>query len=303
MPISLYPTISRRHFVRTTLAASAAGALGACSSPQRASQGTDAAASARWAFVSDTHVPKDPTNEYRGFRPYDNFQSVVGPLREARPEGIVITGDIARLEGFEGDYANVRRLIQPLRSTAPIHMCLGNHDNRENFLKALENTPDVRQPVDGKFVNVVDTDSGVRLILLDSLMYVNRVAGLLGKNQRTWLADYLSRSDSCPTILFFHHTLADGDGDLLDVDRLFAIVKPHKKVKAFMYGHSHVHQFATQDGIHLINLPATGYNFNDNDPVGWVEANLTRDGADLTLRAFAGNTANDRKTTSLAWRA
>ena len=40
-------------------------------------------------------------------------------------------------------------------------------------------------------------------------------------------------------ILFFHHSLRDEDGELLDIPRLFDLIKPIAKVKALVYGHSH----------------------------------------------------------------
>jgi hypothetical protein len=116
------------------------------------------------------------------------------------------------------------------------------------------------------------------------------------------LADYLQAADDKPTLLFFHHTLNDGDGDLLDAPRLFDIIRPARAVKALVFGHSHVYRFAEQDGIHLINLPASGYNFNDQQPVGWMDAHLRADGGEFRLHAVAGNTALDGRTTTLHWR-
>ncbi len=180
-------------------------------------------------------------------------------------------------------------------------MALGNHDNRQNFSKVLTEHSGEKQPVKGKHVIVVK-DGPIRVITLDSLLYSNKVPGLLGQAQRQWLEDYLKKSDDTPTILCFHHTLKDGDGDLLDVPRLFSLVKPIRKVKAILYGHSHVYEFSTFKGIHLINLPAVGYNFGDTEPVGWVEANLTAEGGKFTLHALAGNTDNDGSVQRLTWR-
>jgi len=289
--------VSRRHFIQTALAASAGYLLAGGGA---AAQGSHAR-SGHWAFIADTHVPQDPKNEYRGFFPYDNFKQVAAAVQAVNPEGAVIVGDVARLEGLVGDYANVRDLSESLRTGVPLHFCLGNHDDRKNFLDAFANLPGDRQPVEGKYVNIVETN-GVRFLFLDSLLYVNRAAGLLGRNQRTWIEEYLAQSDNTPLVLFFHHTLGDGDGDLLDVERLFRVITPERKVKAVVYGHSHEYRYDTQDGIHLINLPASGYNFNDGEPIGWVEANVAAEGIDLTLRAIGGNRANDGKTTSLEWR-
>ena len=103
-------------------------------------------------------------------------------------------------------------------------------------------------------------------------------------------------------ILFFHHTLGDDDGDLLDVMWLFDLVKPVRKVKAIVYGHSHEYRSAELEGIHLINLPATAYNFNDDQPLGWVQARFTTDGGEFTLRAIAGNTRLDGRIEGFRWR-
>jgi len=256
---------------------------------------------ARWAFLSDTHIPADVENTYRGFFPYQNLQKVVPDVVSARPDGVVMTGDLARLTGESGDYTNLEKLLKPIAETTNITLALGNHDNRENFVKTFDKNPNNKRPVKGKHVVVVNTGP-VRLIILDSMLYTNEVQGLLGKAQRQWLENYLSECDDTPTILCFHHTLGDGDGDLLDVPRLFSMIKSIRKVKAIIYGHSHVYEFSKFKGIHLINLPALGYNFSDSEPVGWVEARLTAKGGDFTLRTAGGNEDEDGSIKKLTWR-
>lgn len=180
-------------------------------------------------------------------------------------------------------------------------MALGNHDNRDNYVKVFDKVSGEKQLVKGKHIVVVNNPT-TRLIILDSNLYVNKVPGLLGKAQRQWLENYLKECDDTPTILCFHHTLADSDDALLDVPRLFSVIKPIRKVKAILYGHSHAYGFSEFEGIHLINLPAVGYNFSDAEPIGWVQANLTDKGGDFKLHAIAGNINNDGSVTKLAWR-
>jgi hypothetical protein len=133
------------------------------------------------------------------------------------------------------------------------------------------------------------------------LLYVNKAAGLLGAQQRAWLMEYLKTHREKPIILFVHHTLGEGDGDLLDASRLFEIIRPHRQVKAIFYGHSHAWQIGQRERVKLINLPALGYNFSEDQPVGWVDARFRRNGVDLTLHAIAGNRAQDGQTSSVRW--
>ncbi len=255
----------------------------------------------RLALLADTHIPEDVENNYRGFYPYRNLEKVVPELVSNSPDGVLIAGDLARLTGQPGDYANLRKLLDPVAEKTPVFMALGNHDDRQNFLKVFDETPGEKPDLKGKHVTIVKKAS-TRVIMLDSLLYVNKVPGLLGKAQRQWLENYLKECDDTPTILCFHHTLSDGDGDLLDVPRLFSMIAPIRKVKAIVYGHSHVYGFSEFEGIHLINLPAVGYNFNDSDAVGWVEARLGSRGGDFVLHAVGGNLDSDGSVTKLAWR-
>ena len=294
-----YKSMNRRNFIKTGLAAigTVVTLNAGCTTGLKRTQYQEA----RWALLSDTHIPEDVDNNYRGFYPYQNLQKVVPGIISALPDGIAITGDLARLSGQPGDYTNLKKLLDPIAEKRPVFLALGNHDNRENFLKVFNNVPPEKQPVQGKHVVVADKPPA-RLIILDSLLYVNKVPGLLGKAQRQWLQNYLTECDNTPTILCFHHTLEDGDGDLLDLPRLYSAIKPIRKVKAIVYGHSHEYKFSELEGIHLINLPAVGYNFNDVEPVGWVEARLTAKGGQFKLHAIAGNTDNDQAVTKLTWR-
>ena len=286
-----YNSMNRRVFIKTGLAAF--GALVTVDSRNVFGSGKARKQASRWAFLADTHIPEDVSNNYRGFYPYQNLQKVIAQIISDPPEGIAIAGDLARLEGKLGDYANLKKLLKPVAEKTPVIMALGNHDNRENFLGSFNKIAGEKQTAASKHV-VVFNKPPVRLIILDSLFYVNKVSGLLGRTQRRWLEDYLRKCDDTPTILCFHHSLGDGDGDLLDVPRLFNIIKPIRKVKAILYGHSHEYRYSEFEGIHLINLPATGYNFSDAEPVGWVEARLTAKGGDFTCLLYTSPSPRDR---------
>lgn len=288
MPHLILPSLSRRTF---TLSLAGAGATLLRS----------AAPEMHWALISDTHVPENPADAYRGFKPYENLQKVIAEVAAAKPQGTLICGDVARLQGLAGDYANVKKLLEPVSTAMPVAMALGNHDDRKNFLAAFGEAQKGAQPVKQKHVLVVES-AAARFIVLDSNMATNLTPGLLGKAQRTWLAEYLPAASDLPTLIFVHHPPDDGDSSLLDTPRLFNIVKDQKKVKAIVYGHSHRYSFEMWQGIHLINLPASGYNFYDDQPVGWVETALTKEGGAFTLRSFGGNQERNGKTVVVPWR-
>lgn len=300
MPGIFYQPVDRRRFL--TLASQSFAAL-TLSTGLRGLGGEPAAndGPAHLALLSDTHIPADPKNGYRDFLPQENLKTVVPQVAAVRPDGVILNGDAARLSGELADYDAVKALLAPLAAQSPIFIGLGNHDDRENFEKTFQRPSGDLQKVSGKHVLVIDRP-GMRFIVLDSLLHVNKTPGHLGKAQRLWLGQYLEAADDRPVVIFVHHTLGDGDGELLDVEALFKLVRPQRKVKAIVYGHSHKYAFAEDDGLHLINIPAVGYNFNDAEPVGWVDAKFTGKGADFTLKAIGGNRANDGKTTSLAWR-
>lgn len=297
MPGMFFQPINRQRFLGTAARVAAAGAMLPLGRSLGAAE-TDGD-EAHVALLSDTHIPADAANEYRGFRPVDNLRRVVPQVVAARPQAVILNGDAARLTGQLDDYAALKELLAPIAAEAPIHIGLGNHDDRKNFFRVFPDDSNTAA-VGGKHVSVLEFGP-VRMILLDSLLYVDKVAGLLGKAQRNWLAQFLQTSDDRPHVLVVHHTLGDGDGDLLDVDRLFAIIEPHRKVKAVFYGHSHVYAQSRRDHVQLINLPAVGYNFGDSQPVGWVDARFSRQGVAMTLHAIGGNRDGDDKTVNVAW--
>ena len=254
----------------------------------------------RVALLSDTHIPANADDVFRGQNMVANLKRITPEVVAMKPELVMIDGDAARLEGKVEDYQALSNLLQPISAVAPVCIGLGNHDDRANFGTVFKACCGEKQNVSGKSVLVVENEN-IRLIVLDSLMYVNKVAGQLGKAQRDWLGTYLPTIKDRPVALFVHHSLENNDGDLVDVDHLFEILKRNKHVKAIFYGHSHMWKITERQRVKLINLPAVAYPFTDQEPIGWVEAAFHRKGVDLTMRAFAGNTADNGKQFNIKW--
>ena len=291
--------LSRRQFLSAGLAL----AGGAAISPRRVFGGDpgDRREAVRWALLSDTHTPPHPGNRFRRSYPYRNLREAVGQIGSKMPDRLLVTGDIARLTGDPGSYTTFKKLMTPIAGKCPIHLVVGNHDDRDNFQRAFGNYTGDWPQIDGR--HVVAANAGpIRVILLDSLLWVNLFPGQLGRIQRFWLQMYLKASDETPTMLFVHHTINDGANDMMDAGELVDIIRPITKVKAVVFGHSHACNFSQIHGIHLINVPALGFTFTDREPIGWIDAQLTAKGGEFTVRAIGGNRRLDGYVKRLTWR-
>jgi Icc protein len=299
MPGLYCQSIPRREFLKISFLAGAAVVVQGCrTSPSARSVGSEI----HLALLSDTHVggDRERAKDPRGFDPWVNLKRVVSDIAVRSPRGVILNGDAASREGLTADYRELKTLLEPLSRVAPVYIGFGNHDHRENFKEVFTSTAGLDAGVPNHRALIIE-EWFLRFIVLDSLLYVNKAAGLLGERQRLWLGDYLKTHRDKPAILFVHHTLGEGDGDLLDANRLFEIIRPHRQVKAIFYGHSHAWNISERRGVKLINLPALGYNFWEGEPVGWVEARFRRNSVDLTLHAIAGNRAQDGQTTRILW--
>jgi hypothetical protein len=179
---------------------------------------------------------------------------------------------------------------------------LGNHDDRAHAEAAMTRRAGDQQPVVNKLVTTIDAGP-IRFIMLDSLLATNIAPGQLGRAQRDWLAGYLDSNRAKNTVVFVHHNPdPESDTALVDATRLMELLKARAWVKALIFGHTHVYAIEKQDGLHLINLPAVGYNFADGQPIGWMTAEFSPERVRLQLHAIGGEMMMGGQISNLAWR-
>src|SRR5687768_13233454 len=118
MPGIFYQPVERRKFLKVVSAAGAGAVLSACRATPRLAQTAAPGKSFHLALLSDTHIPADRMNGNRGFNPWENLKRVVPEVEQARPEGMILCGDAARLDGQVGDYNELRTLLAPVASFA-----------------------------------------------------------------------------------------------------------------------------------------------------------------------------------------
>jgi len=300
MPIYL-PPISRRAFLRR--AALAAAGLAAAPTLFAADAKVDANF---WALFSDPHIAADRATVHSQVNMADHLEGVVKEVAAmpVRPAGIFVNGDCAFNNGQMDDYATLTGLLEPLRQT-PIHLTLGNHDNRDHFWKALKTETAARRPVADKQTLIVSAPA-VNWFVLDSLDQTLSTPGLLGKPQLVWLGRALDANTDKPALVMLHHNpgFTEAVPGLKDTAALLEVIRPRKHVKAYFFGHTHFWD-VTQDesGIHFINLPPTAYVFREGKPSGWVRATLRTGGMKLELRCLDISHPQHGEVKDLKWRA
>lgn len=276
-------------------------------------------------FLSDAHIAKDITLIARGVNMAANLGRVVGEVLNwpVAPAAIIIAGDLTYNRGLAADYAAFGKLILPLRTLAPVHLMLGNHDQRHNFWGAFPADAARVESVPEKNVGRFSA-AGVNWFLLDSLDITADRTGKLGPEQLAWLTRELAAHPNEPAVVVCHHNLdpvvetasLDGSlavtpmlqrmgvlGGLKDTPSMEQVLTDHRQVKAFIFGHTHDWHVTQHDhGTQLVNLPPTAYVFETGRPSGWVRANLRSGGADFELRCLDQKHPEHAQIKRLAWR-
>jgi calcineurin-like phosphoesterase family protein len=301
MPIHL-PPISRRKFLTRSIAAGA----GLMLSPNLfAARKPDEHC---WALFSDIHLSADPTKIARGVNMTDNFNAVVKEVLALRtqPANVLVCGDLAFNNGESLDYEHVLDLLAPLRKSGkPVHLAMGNHDNRERFWDSFLNDKTVKRPLEDRVTSIIQSPRA-NWFVLDSLDKTRSTPGILGDEQRAWLAKSLDENADKPALVVLHHNPGTEHKvtGLIDTKEFLEIIRPRKHVKAFIYGHSHHWNYALDEsGIHFVNLPTTAYLFDKESPSGWVLANLEKDGMRMKLSCLDKKHKEHGRVLNLKWRA
>ncbi|MEQ9407155.1 MAG: metallophosphoesterase [Fuerstiella sp.] len=304
MPIHI-TNFSRRAFLKTSLGA---GASLLTFEPLQGDQSPDTPEHV--ALLADTHIDADPTKVVRGSVMASNLLNVVADVlaQPQQPSLAIIDGDCAFNVGLPADYQTLSSLVTAFPAAQiPLHMALGNHDDRPAFLKQFATDHTDASTVEGKHVSLLKTRH-VNWFLTDTLQKVNHVTGEVGAQQRDWLKAALADNRDKPAIVVGHHNPQFNVPEngrvtgLQDTQPLFDLLESFAHVKAYVYGHTHSWNTQQRDsGLHLINLPPVGYVFNETSPIGWVDAAVTADRMQLTLRCIDPGHPDHLTTKTLAW--
>ena len=260
-------------------------------------------------ILNDTHIGEKHAATSR--HPKHLSQAVRHIIsQKKKPAAVIVNGDLAMAAGQPGDYRHFAKLIQPLRNAKiDVHLTMGNHDNRNQFYRVMKNEKSKEPVVASKHVSVVQTKHA-NFFLLDSLIKPMTLQGNLGKKQLLWLTKALDAMQDKPAIIVAHHNPCLG-GDpqfflagIMDSYPLWNILTTRKHVKAYIHGHVHYRSFATHEGIHIINTPATASPRAKLKlaTTGWTTARIKTDHIVITTHTTNEKHPWNKAEEKLKWR-
>ncbi|HEY2586295.1 MAG TPA: metallophosphoesterase [Tepidisphaeraceae bacterium] len=302
MPITIHP-VSRRRFLAGTIAAG----LGTVTLPEFLMAAEVANDPHRIALLSDIHIAADPAAHERGVAMAEHLKKAVAEIEklDPKPAAAYINGDCAYHNGLSEDYQTLVKLLQPLSEGGlPIHLEMGNHDNREHLWSTIPHSEARVEPLANRQIMILEFPRA-NFFLLDSLDKTNHTPGVLGDAQIRWLAQALDGRKDKPALVFIHHQpdTRDKIEGLTDTKPLLDTLLPRRQVKALFYGHTHVWEVAKREDLHCVNLPAVAYVFQPGQPSGWVDAHLQENGMTLELRCIDPTHPKHGDKVELTWRA
>ena len=188
--------------------------------------------------LTDIHLTT-PGTTIGGRDPNANFEKALthALTHHSDAEALFITGDLSDW-GDASDYARLRKVISTI--PIPVHLCIGNHDDRATLLAAFPELVD-----ENGFVQQVIPLSQGTAITLDT-WGPNTHAGHFCETRARWLDAQLTTLEG-PIWLFMHHNpvpLGIGPIDQimqLDAARLSDVIQPHAaKIRHIFHGHCHL---------------------------------------------------------------
>jgi 3',5'-cyclic AMP phosphodiesterase CpdA len=169
----------------------------------------------------------------------------------------VLAGDLADT-GNRAAYQRLKAIIA--RLPIPVHITLGNHDDRPTFLDSFGAHFAAET---GKVDKIIDI-KGYRIILLDS-SEPGRVDGVLEAAQIEWLTARLAEAQDRPVIVILHHNanalhIHADTIRILEPDAFIAALKTHPDIRQIIAGHVHLTSTAIWHGLPFTTLAGGHYS-------------------------------------------
>jgi 3',5'-cyclic-AMP phosphodiesterase len=212
------------------------------------------------AQVTDMHI--GPMNiKYRGIEPRRQFLDVLRALTKMKPDLLVLSGDLAAVEGEPEAYAWIRDVL--VKFPYPYLVMAGNHDHVVRMNNAFQfQESDISQGM----LYFSRTIKDKRLLFLDSSPY--RVA----KQQLEWLKEELNDYHK-QVLLFIHHPplrcgcpFMDDHHGLQNGEEVWQVLEQFPQIQHIFCGHYHAEKTVIQNGKSVHLTPSTVFQIDAENP-------------------------------------
>ncbi|MEJ8474617.1 metallophosphoesterase [Roseibium algae] len=197
--------------------------------------------------LTDIHLTK-PGQTIADREPTDNFNKALTHALTHHPDAdaLIITGDLSDWGDLD-DYLRLKDILADV--PIPVHLCIGNHDERDVFLSVFPELADEKGFVQSSF----DLPLGTGLIL--DTWGPETHAGHFCQKRLNSLDASLSALEG-PVWLFMHHNpvpirIAPMDKImLLDAEPFAEVIARHKdKIAHIFHGHCHLPLSGSLHGV------------------------------------------------------
>jgi 3',5'-cyclic AMP phosphodiesterase CpdA len=188
--------------------------------------------------LSDTHILDDRNKTLKGINPAINLEKALQSIEKNHndAEFIVITGDLVESPSKKA-YEIFYEIIK--KSTIPVYPLIGNHDDRELFLKFF---PAFQSDRFAQYFFVTDN---LAFVFLDTNVK-NQIFGKLCDKRLEWLENILQKNRDKNLFIFMHHHpievgmyKMDNEYDLKNKNEFFNLINKFNNVKHISFGHVH----------------------------------------------------------------
>ena len=188
--------------------------------------------------VSDLHfIP--PGQRLFGLDPHARLDAAIADINQNHGDAEIclFTGDLVD-RGTPEAYESLRQALTALR--IPYRLLIGNHDDRDNFLRAFPDAP----CDEGGFVQSVVSNAACDLILLDT-HEPGQGGGTFCAARQAWLRARLNEAGERPVYLFMHHPPFDigmpslDRIGLQDKEGFAAALEGAANIQHLFFGHVH----------------------------------------------------------------
>lgn len=212
----------------------------------------------KFIHITDTHLVP-PGQLLYGLDPEARLKACIGDINRNHADATfaIVTGDLAHY-GEVAAYHALRAVFAELRM--PLHLLIGNHDSRDNFLAVFEESP---RDENGFVQFTLDTPIGT-FICLDS-NEPDVPYGILCERRLDWLRRRLDAAGDRPVYLFVHHPPFSvgirrmDENALRQPERLAAVLDGRHNIKHLFYGHLHRPIAGSWRGIPTSTMRATNH--------------------------------------------